>query len=151
MDAGVRIPLRSFAAGITNGAAHRHTGEQRQHSRRNSGGMVSTTVTDDQIRQLAEAAKPYSLAVLRWGPERHMDGAEATELEHQRRMVSLRADGVITILCPVTSETLAGIAIMNVPPEDAREIMDGDPCVRARLMLCEVHLCHSFPGDVLPA
>jgi hypothetical protein len=27
---------------------------------------------------------------------------------------------------------------MNVPPEEAREIMDGDPCVRARMILCEV-------------
>jgi hypothetical protein len=30
-----------------------------------------------------------------------MDGADAIELEHQRRMVSLRAEGVIAILCPV--------------------------------------------------
>ena len=112
---------------------------------------MTTTVTDEQIRQLAETAKPYSLALLWWGPERHMDGAEATELEHQRRMVSLRADGVIAILCPVSSETLAGVAIMNVPPEQAREIMDGDPCVQAGMILCEVHSCHGFPGDVLPA
>ena len=95
---------------------------------------MTTTVTDEQIRQLAETAKPYSLALLWWGPERHMDGAEATELEHQRRMVSLRADGVIAILCPVASDTLAGVAIMTVPPEEAREIMDGDPCVRARMI-----------------
>ncbi len=111
---------------------------------------MNTTVTDEQIRQLAETAKPYSLALLWWGPERHMDGAEATEREHQRRMVSLRADGVIAILCPVASETLAGVAIMNVPPEEAREIMDGDPCVRARMILCEVHSCHSFPGELCP-
>jgi hypothetical protein len=50
---------------------------------------LSTTVTDEQIRELAQTAKPYSLALLWWGPEQHMDGAEATELEHQRRMVAL--------------------------------------------------------------
>ena len=55
---------------------------------------MGTTVTDEQIRQLAATAKPYSVAILRWGPQRYMDGAEATELEHQRRMVTLRADGV---------------------------------------------------------
>ena len=97
---------------------------------------MNTTVTDDQIRQLTETAKPYSLALLRWGPERHMDGAEATELEHQRRMVSLRAEGVIAILCPVASETLAGVAIMNITPGEAREIMDEDPCVRTRMIPC---------------
>lgn len=112
---------------------------------------MTTTVTDEQVRQLAETAKPFSVALLRWGPERHMDGAEATEGEHQRRMVSLRADGVIAILCPVGSDTLAGVAIMTLPPEEAREVMDGDPCVRAGMMTCEVHPCHGFPGDTLPS
>ena len=112
---------------------------------------MNTTVTDEQVQQLAETARPFSLALLWWGPERHMDGAEATEREHQRRMVSLRASGVIAILCPVASDALAGVAIMTVPPEEASEIMDEDPCVRANMMRCEVHLCHSFPGDALPA
>ncbi|HEY3844999.1 MAG TPA: hypothetical protein VGL48_17265 [Acidimicrobiales bacterium] len=111
---------------------------------------MTTTVTDEQIQQLAATAKLYSLALLRWGPERHMEGGDATELEHQRRMVSLRADGVIAILCPVGSENLAGVAIMNVPPEDDREIMDGNPCVKAGMMHCEVQACHGFPGDALP-
>jgi hypothetical protein len=66
-------------------------------------------------------------------------------------MVSLRADGVIAILCPVASDTLAGVAVMNVPPEEAREVMAGDPCVRARMIRSEIHPCHSFPGDALPA
>jgi hypothetical protein len=113
--------------------------------------MVNTTVTDEQVRQLAGTAKPYSLALLWWGPERYKDGADTTEREHQRRMVSMRADGVIAILCPVASDTLAGIAIMNVPPEEAREILDGDPCVRAGMMRSEIHQCHGFPGDALPA
>jgi hypothetical protein len=112
---------------------------------------MTTSVTDEQVGELAATAKPYSLALLWWGPERNMDGAEAVEREHQRRMVSLRADGVIAILCPVGTETLAGVAVMNVPLEEARQIMDGDPCVRARMMRCEVHTCHGFPGDALPA
>ena len=111
---------------------------------------METTVTDEQVRQLAESAKPYSLALLKWGPERYKDGADATEREHQRRMVSLRADGVIAILCPVGSDTLAGVAIMNVPPDEAAEILDGDPCVQAGIMLCELYPCHGFPGDALP-
>jgi hypothetical protein len=112
---------------------------------------MSTTVTDDQVRQLADTAKPYSLALLWWGPERYKDGADATERAHQRRMVSLRADGVISVLCPVGSATLAGVAIMNVPPEEASEILDHDPCVQAEMMRCDVYPCHGFPGDALPA
>lgn len=112
---------------------------------------MTTPVTDEQISQLAATAKPYSLVLLSWGPERHRDGAGAIEQEHQRRMVSLRADGVIAVLCPVGSETLAGVAIMTLPLEEATEVMAGDPCVQAGMMTCEVHPCHGFPGDTLPA
>ncbi|MFG2435739.1 hypothetical protein [Streptomyces sp. NPDC048508] len=111
---------------------------------------MSPTVTDEQIQALAQTAKPYSLVLLHWGPERTMGGADAIELEHQRRMVSLRAEGVIAILCPVASDTLAGIAIMTVPTEEATEIMAGDPCARAGMMRYEVHPCHGFSGDALP-
>lgn len=111
---------------------------------------MSTTVTDEQIQALASTAKPFSLALLRWTPERTMNGADAIELEHQRRMVSLRADGIIAILCPVTSDTIAGVAIMTVPAGKATEIMAQDPCVQAGMMHCEVHPCHGFPGDTLP-
>jgi hypothetical protein len=111
---------------------------------------MSTTITNEQIQALAASAKPYSLAILQWTPERNMDGADAIGLEHQRRMVSLRADGVIAILCPVISDVIAGVAIMTVPAEEATEIMAGDPCVQAGMMTCDVHPCNSFPGDTLP-
>ena len=112
---------------------------------------MTTNVTDEEVQALAATAKPYSLALLWWGPDRHQDGAEAIEGEHQRRVVSLRADGVIAILCPVGSDTLAGVLIMNVPPDEASRIMEDDPCVRAGMMRLEVHQCHSVPGDALPA
>jgi hypothetical protein len=112
---------------------------------------MTTPITDDQIRQLAATAKPYSLALLWWGPERHRAGADAIELEHQRRMVSLRGDRVIAMFCPVGSDTLAGLAIMTLPPDEAREVMDRDPCVGAGMMVCEIHACRGFPGDALPA
>lgn len=47
---------------------------------------MRTNITDEQIQQLAATARPFSLALLSWGSERHRDGADAIELEHQRRM-----------------------------------------------------------------
>ncbi len=111
---------------------------------------MSNDVTDDQIQALAATARPFSFAQLRWGPERHQDGADAIERQHQRRMVSLRAEGVIAVLCPVVSDTVAGVAIMTEPHERAQEIMAADPCVQAGMMTCEVHPCLGFPGDALP-
>lgn len=112
---------------------------------------MNIAVTDEQVRQLAETATPYSLGLLWWGPDRHQEGADGTERLHQRRMVSLRADGIIAILCPVDSDTLAGVAIMNVTPGEATKILDDDPCIQAGMMRHEVHPCHGFPGDALPA
>ena len=111
---------------------------------------MSPTVTDEQIHDLAATAKPFSVLVLHWTAQRHQDGAEAVEIEHQRRMVSLRADGTIAVLCPVLSDTTAGIAIMTVSIERAGELAAQDPCVRAGMMTCEVHPCLGFPGDTIP-
>lgn len=127
---------------------------------------MATTITDEQLQQLLRTTQPYTVALLRWGPERHMDGVEAIRWEHSRRMASLRADGLMPIVCPVNpmqsnveqqqgdpvgAETLVGVAIFNLSPEQASEVMEGDPCVQAGVFVYEVHLCRSFPGDALPA
>ena len=111
---------------------------------------MSSAVTDEEIQQLTSTAPQVSLALLWWGSERHRDGAEAIELEHQRRMVSMHADGVIAVLCPGGSDTLAGVAVMTVPVDEAQTIMAGDPCVRAGMIRCEVHPGNGFPGDAIP-
>jgi len=107
-------------------------------------------VTDEQVQELAATARPLALTLLWWGPERHRDGAAAIELEHQRRMVSLHADGTIAVLCPGGDDALAGVAVMTVPPEEAEEIMSSDPCVQAGMIRVEVHPGAGFPGDSIP-
>ncbi len=49
------------------------------------------------------------------------------------------------------SKTVAGVAIMTVPAEEAAETMAEDPCARAGMMRHEALPCHGFPGDALPA
>jgi hypothetical protein len=111
---------------------------------------MSAAVTDEQIQQLAATAKPFALALLWWDSERHQDGAAAIELEHQRRMVSLHADGTIAVLCPGGSDILAGVAVMTVSPEQAETLMADDPAVQAGMIRCEVHPGNGFPGDTIP-
>lgn len=108
------------------------------------------SVTDEQIQELAATGKPYSLVQLSWASGRHQQGAVAIEREHQRRMVSLRAEGTIAVLCPVLSDRLCGVAIMTLTLAQAREAMADDPCVRAGMMNVEVLPCVGFPGDSLP-
>jgi len=111
---------------------------------------MDTGVTDEQIQQVAATARPLSMVQLRWAPDRRQDGADAIELEHQRRMVSLRADGVIAVLCPVLSDTVAGVAVLALAVDEARELMAHDPCVQAGMMTVEVLPCLGFPGDAIP-
>ena len=106
--------------------------------------------TDDEVQEVAATAQPFSLLVLRWAPGRHQEGAEAIEREHRRRMVGLRAGGVIAVLCPVLSDEVAGAAVMTVVPEVADEVMAADPCVLAGMMTHEVRPCVAFPGDTVP-
>lgn len=112
---------------------------------------MSSDVTDDQIQALAATAKPFSVAQLRRTADRHRDGVEAVELEHQRRMMSLRAGGVIAILCPINSDIVAGIAIMTDSPERAQEIMADDPCVQAGSTTCEVLRASASPATHCPS
>lgn len=112
--------------------------------------IVTDTATDDEVREVAATARPLSLALLWWGPERDQPGADEIEGAHQRRMVTLRREGAIAVLCPVPEGDLAGMAVMTLPPDEARTVMGDDPCVQAGMMRCDVYACAGFPGDGVP-
>ena len=109
------------------------------------------TITDDQLRALQASARPYTIVILGWGPERDADGAESIIWEHGRRNAALRADGVLPIVCPIGDDTLAGVGIFARAPDATRELMQGDPGVQAGVFTYEIHAARSFPGDRLPA
>ena len=109
-------------------------------------------ITDEYMRAMLPTTKEYTAVVLKVGPDRRMQGVDRIVWEHGRRNFSLRADGVLSIVCPVPGgEELNGIAIFNASVDETRAIMDGDPGVQAGVFVYEVHPCRSFPGDSLPA
>jgi hypothetical protein len=110
------------------------------------------TITDDQMRALLPTTKTYTALILKAGPNRHMEGVEAIIWEHGRRNFSLRADGLLSIVCPVSDGSeVSGVGIFNLGPEETSKIMDEDPGVKAGVFVYELHPCRSFPGDALPA
>jgi hypothetical protein len=110
-----------------------------------------TTVTDEYMRQMLTQSRNYSLVVLKAGPKRREPGVEAIIWEHGRKNFSLRADGVLSIVCPVADgENISGIGIFNAPIDEVKKIMDEDPGVKAGIFEYEIHTCRSFPGDSLP-
>ena len=110
-----------------------------------------TTITDDDMRQMLAATRNYSLVILKIGPHRHDEGADGIIWEHGRRNFALRAEGVLTIVCPISDGSdVAGVGIFDASAEDVRAIMEEDPAVQAGILTYEVHPCRGFPGSSLP-
>ncbi len=110
-----------------------------------------TAITDEYMRETQEKARTYSVVILKSGPYIHAPGAEKIIREHGRRNFSLRADGVLAVVCPVRDGSdVHGIGVFDASVEETRRIMEDDPAVRAELFTYEVHPCLGFPGDSLP-
>lgn len=108
-------------------------------------------ITDDFMRSMLAATKTYSILILKAGPNRQMPGVEKIVWEHARRNFQLRADGLLSIVCPVMDGSeVSGIGIFNAGVEETRALMDEDPGVQAGVFVYEVHPSRSFPGDSLP-
>jgi len=111
-----------------------------------------TAITDEYMQQMLTKTKEYNIVLLKPGPRADdYPDIKRTLWEHARRNFSLRADGLLSIVCPVTAETgVSGMGIFKTSAEETRNIMDGDPGVQAGIFVYEIHPCRSFPGDSLP-
>ena len=109
------------------------------------------TITDEFMREVLAKARNYTLVLLRRTPKRQEPEADAIIREHARRNLSLRADGVLAVVCPVADDSeWAGIGIFDAPAEETTRIMQDDPAVKAGVLSYEVHPVFSLPGDSLP-
>lgn len=111
-----------------------------------------TTITDEFMREQMQYVRQYSVVILHPGPNYQQPGAEKIVWEHGRRNFALRADGLLSIVCPVPGGgAVNGIGIFNASLAETQRIMDADPGVQAGVFVYEVYACRSFPGDCLPA
>ena len=109
-------------------------------------------IGDELMREMLARSKSYTLVLLKATPGRQAAGANAIVWEHGRRNFSLRADGLLSIVCPIVDDSgWAGIGIFNATLDEVRRIMDEDPGVQAGVFTYEVHPVRSFAGDCLPA
>src|SRR2546426_3390391 len=104
------------------------------------------------MREMLTKTRDYTLVLLKAGPKRAADGADAIVWEHARRNFELRADGTLSIVCPVGGDgDLRGLGIFDATADEVARIMDEDPGVEAGVFTYEVYSVRSFPGDCLPA
>ncbi|HEX5653308.1 MAG TPA: hypothetical protein VFX58_09550 [Chitinophagaceae bacterium] len=110
-----------------------------------------TTITDEYMYEMLPRSREYSIVLLKPGPKTDQPDLQQIIWEHGRRNFALRAEGVLSIVCPVTEETgLSGLCIFNAGPEESNKYMEEDPAVQAGIFVFEIHPCRGFPGDNLP-
>jgi hypothetical protein len=112
---------------------------------------MATTITDEMMREMLSKTKSYTVLILHGTEKLKEPGADKVIWEHGRRNFQLRADGLLSIVCPIRDGSgVTGICIFNATPEETKKIYDDDPGVKAGYFTFEVHPCTSFPGDSLP-
>src|SRR6266516_7587448 len=110
-----------------------------------------TAITDEFMRQMRSTTRQYCIVILKTGTKMNEEGVETIIWEHGRRNFALRADGVLSIVCPISDgSNVAGVGIFNADVEKVTKIMDEDPAVQAGVLIYEIHACRSFPGSCLP-
>jgi len=108
-------------------------------------------ITDKYMKQMSATTKPYTVVILKKGPAFKMPDVLPVVWEHGRRNYQLRAEGILSIVCPIPDDTaMAGIGIFNTDVEHTKNIMNGDPAVKENILVYEVYASKSFPGDSLP-
>jgi hypothetical protein len=108
-------------------------------------------ITDEYMFEQLGRTCEYTVVLLHAGPRFGTEGSDAVVFEHGRRNFSLRADGLLSIVCPVTDGgELCGVGILPGTVDETRRLMEDDPAVRAGILTFEVHPARSFPGDALP-
>ncbi|MFL5734796.1 MAG: hypothetical protein ACJ78Q_16690 [Chloroflexia bacterium] len=110
-----------------------------------------TNITDEFMLEMLSTTKPYCVLILWAGPNSNHPDREKIVWEHGRRNFVLRAEGLLSIVCPVSGGgEVSGIGIFNAAVEEVKKIMDEDPAVKAGVFVYDLYASRSFPGDCLP-
>jgi uncharacterized protein YciI len=108
-------------------------------------------ITNDYIQDMLSKAKDYALVLLKPGANANNNDIQETLWEHVRRNFTLREEGSLPIVGPITVESnISGVGIFDTSVEEAADIMNADPAVQAGIFTYEIHPFRSFPGDKLP-
>jgi hypothetical protein len=110
-----------------------------------------TTISNEFMQRMISKTKNYTLVILKATLKRNEPGSDKIVWEHGRKNFVLRAEGLLSIVCPVSDNCdVSGIGIFNAGIEETKKIMDEDPAVKAGIFNYEIYPCRSFPGDSLP-
>ena len=109
-------------------------------------------ITDEYMQQALMKAKPYTLVLLKSIAGVEKENLQQILWEHGRNNFKLRAEGLLSVVCPVTQEGAnSGIGIFNADEATVHQRLKEDPAIKAGLFTYELLPVRSFPGDSLPS
>jgi hypothetical protein len=115
-------------------------------------------VTDEMLKAALPKTRPYTIVVLKAGPNFEMPGPDrGTEVariiwEHGKRNFALRTAGIMPIVCPIADGSgVTGVSIFDETPDTVDLIMSQDPGVKAGIFTYDIHPTRGFPRSALPA
>jgi hypothetical protein len=104
------------------------------------------------MQQMLQQSKSYTLMVLKPGPNAQHENLQQILWEHGRNNFKLRAEGLLSIVCPVTTQSeVVGIGIFNADEATVHERMKEDVAIQQGVFSYELLPVRSFPGDSLPS
>jgi hypothetical protein len=113
--------------------------------------LIMQQITDEYMLQMLATTKAYTLVILKRGPNMQRQDAKQIIWEHGRNNFKLRAEGLLSIVCPVIQESeIAGIGIFNADPNTVEERLKEDAAIKEGVLIYEFLRTKSFPGDSLP-
>jgi hypothetical protein len=108
-------------------------------------------ISDDTMRQGLVITRPFTVLILKKGPNYDSPEARSIIWEHGRRNFALRAAGLLPIVCPIADGSdVTGIGVFSGDADEVRRIYEQDPGVKVGVFTFEVHPSRSFPGACLP-
>ena len=114
-------------------------------------------VNDAMLQAALQTTRPYTLVVLKAGPNFSMPGPDRDAgvskiiWQHGMRNFALFTAGVMPIVCPIADGSgLCGVGIFDATLEDVERIMSLDPGVQAGVFTFDIHPTRGFPGSCLP-
>jgi hypothetical protein len=91
-------------------------------------------VTDEQLQERLQETRPYTIVILKAGPNFSMPGPDRdsdvarTIWAHGKRNFSLRLAGLMPVVRPVADGSgVTGVGVFDAGPEDVERIMFGVP------------------------
>jgi uncharacterized protein YciI len=107
-------------------------------------------LTPESIMAEVKAGKPYTLVVLKKGP--NFDSTAHLQMEHLKHIFTMRHAGQQLITIPIMDleSELAGIGLFaTADKEEAARLTAADPAVVAGRLTFEILGCMALPGDAV--